>query len=517
MKNNENFILAIDMGTQSVRAVAFDIKGNILDMHKIVYEPISHSPQDGFHEQDVEYYWECLGKACRNLWKQNKINPKNILGLSVTTQRGTVVNLDKNGKALRPAILWFDKRINKNIKKITPLLDVAFNITKLKKNIDYFQKKAQINWIEENQPKIWDKTEHYLLLSGYINYRLTTKFIDSTASQVGYIPYNYKKQNWEEKTSWKYKLFRVKPNSLPKLIKPSEIIGKITTQASKDTLIPIDTLVFAAASDKACEIAGSGMLKKSDACIGFGTTATISTNSKKYIEPIFLAPAYTSAKQGYYNPEVQIFRGFWMVTWFKEQFAHPEALIAQKKGVSTEEILEELATKVPAGSLGLTLQPYWTPGVRFPGLEAKGSIIGFNSMHKKQHIYRAILEGLAYGIREGKEKIEKKSKIKMKQIFVTGGGSKSDLVMQITADILNTKTIRPKIEESSALGAAVLTAIGLKIYDNYDEAVKNMTSIGDTFKPNPQTVKIYDKLYKSVYKNIYKRLKPIFHSIKGII
>lgn len=198
-KNEQKFILSIDMGTQSVRAVAFDIKGNILDMNKIIYNPISKSPKDGFHEQSVEYYWECLAKACKNLWNQNKVNPKNILGLSVTTQRGTVVNLDKNGQALRPAILWFDKRINKTIKKITPLLDVAFNITKLKKNIDYFPKKAQINWIEENQPEIWDKTEHYLLLSGYINYRLTTKFIDSTASQVGYIPYNYKKQIWEEK------------------------------------------------------------------------------------------------------------------------------------------------------------------------------------------------------------------------------------------------------------------------------------------------------------------------------
>ncbi len=511
-----DFILSIDMGTQSVRAVAFDIKGRILDMNKVVYSPISHSPEDGFHEQSVDYYWECLAKACRNLWKQDKVKPENITGLSVTTQRGTVVNLDKDGKPLRDAILWFDKRVSKKVKKITPLLDVAFNITKLRKNIDYFQKKAQINWIEENQPEIWEKTEHFLLLSGYINYRLTTKFIDSTASQVGYIPYNYKKQKWEERSSWKYRLFRVKPDTLPELVNPGELIGRISHDASKDTLIPVDTKVFAAASDKACEITGSGMLEKSDACIGFGTTATISINTKKYIEPVFLAPPYTSAKTGYYNPEVQIFRGFWMVTWFKEQFAYPESIKAEQKGVSTEQILEEAASKIPPGSLGLTLQPYWTPGVRFPGLEARGSIIGFNSMHKKEHIYRAILEGLAYGIREGKEKIEKKSKIKMKQIYVTGGGSKSDLVMQITADVLNVKTIRPQTEESSALGAAVLTATGLKIYDSYDEAVKNMTSKGDIFIPNPKNVKIYDKLYKNIYKNIYKRLKPIFHDIKSI-
>ncbi len=514
---NNKFILSIDMGTQSVRAVAFDKFGKILDMNKIIYSPISHSPEIGFQEQDVDYYWDSLSKACKNLWKQKKVDPKDILGVSVTTQRGTVVNLDKDGSPLRDAILWFDERKNNNIKKITPFLDFAFDITKLRKNIDYFQKKAEINWIEENEPEIWKKTEHYLLLSGYINYKLSGKYLDSIASQVGYIPFNYKKQKWEDESSWKYKLFRVNPKTLPKLIKPSGLIGKITKEANKDTLIPINTPIFSAASDKACEITGSGMLKKSDACIGFGTTATISINSKKYIEPIFLAPPYASAKYKYYNPEVQIFRGFWMVTWFKEQFAHPESLIAKKEGVSVEDILEKLALKVPAGSLGLILQPYWSPGVRFPGLEAKGSIIGFNSAHKKEHIYRAILEGLAYGIREGKEKIEKKSKIEMERIFITGGGGKSDLVMQITADILNTKTIRPETEESSALGAAILTAIGLGIYKDYDEAVKNMTSIKRVFEPNPKNVEIYDALYKDVYKNIYKKIKPLLHSIKDIL
>jgi len=105
----------------------------------------------------------------------------------------------------------------------------------------------------------------------------------------------------------------------------------------------------------------------------------------------------------------------------------------------------------------------------------------------------------------------------MNQIFVTGGGSKSDLVMQITADVLNTKVIRPKVEEVSALGAAVLAAIGLNIYSDYDEAVRNMTASGDVFTPDKETVEIYDKLYKSVYKNVYKRLKPIYQNMKGII
>jgi len=205
-----------------------------------------------------------------------------------------------------------------------------------------------------------------------------------------------------------------------------------------------------------------------------------------------------------------------MVTWFKDQFAQKEQGLAKKKNIPAELILEQAAVKVPPGSLGLTLQPYWTPGIRFPGLEAKGSIIGFGADHKKEHMFRAILEGLAFGLREGREKIENKSKTPIKQLFVCGGGAKSDLVMQITADVFGIPAMRPSVTETSGLGAAILASVGSGIYPDVDTAVKNMTRTSDIFEPNPETVIIYNALYSNVYRKIYPKLKPLFQSIQRI-
>lgn len=510
------YVLSLDVGTQSVRAIVFDYQGKMVDMKKIVYDPPYHSPRPGLAEQSVSYYWESLCLACKGLWQKGKVTSGQIAGVAVTSQRGTVVNLDEDRKPLREAILWLDQRRATNLPKLKLLWQTVFKLAGLNKTVQHFQAEAEINWILENEPEIWDRTAHYLLLSGYINYKLTGKPIDSVASQVGYLPFDYKQQRWEKDAGWKWDAVRVKKDSLPELTSSGSQMGCITELSADDTGLFVGTPVIAAASDKACEIAGAGCLTGNHGCVGYGTTATISINSQTYLEPIFLAPAYPSAKPGYFNPEVQIYRGFWMVTWFKEQFAKMEQDIAVEKGVDPEWILEQLAAHVPPGSLGLTLQPYWTPGVRFPGLEAKGSIIGFGSAHKKEHMYRAILEGLAYGLREGKEQIERKSGIRMNKITITGGGSKSDLMMQISADIFNVPTVRPSESETSGLGAAILAAVGAGVYADYDEAVRQMTCEGKTFYPIKENVDIYDRLYKEVYRQMYPKLKNIFKSIRDI-
>ncbi len=205
-----------------------------------------------------------------------------------------------------------------------------------------------------------------------------------------------------------------------------------------------------------------------------------------------------------------------MVSWFKEEFGKAEEAIAKTRGITAEEIFEEMAKTVPPGSLGLTVQPYWSPGLRFPGLTAKGSMIGFGSAHRKEHIYRAILEGLAYALRHGKELLEKKSSQKIDEVIVTGGGSKSDLMMQISADVLGIDTIRPKHSETSGLGSAILTAVGTGIWDSYDVALEKMTERGERFEPIADNVILYEQLYSDVYRRIYPQLGRIFNSIKRI-
>lgn len=509
------YILSIDNGTQSVRALLFDLNGQLVAKGKVEIEPY-FSKQPGWAEQDPEYYWQSAAQACAALWASTDVNPNEVIGLGLTTQRGTMINLDEQGKPLRPAIIWLDQRQAEIEKPITGIWGVLFKLLRLNPVIEGFQRKAQAAWIEQNQPDIWKKTNKFLLLSGYLTYRLTGEYKDSVGCTVGYLPFDYKGHKWAGKGDWKWQVANVKDTMLPELVKPGESLGALTKEAAEHLGLPEGLPVIACASDKACEVIGSGALDPHVACLSYGTTATINTTTKKYVEPVQFIPPYPAAIPDAYNTEVMIYRGFWMVSWFKKQFGLREQQIAVDRGVAPEVLFDELVNSVPAGSMGLMLQPYWSPGTRFPGPEAKGAVIGFGDVHTRAHLYRSILEGLAYGLREGKERIEKRSRVKITKLRISGGGSQSDAAMQLTANIFNLPAERPSTYETSGLGAAINVAVGLGKFENYDAAIDAMTSVGEVFEPDFQTSRLYDQLYKNVYLKMYKRLQPLYKQIKDI-
>ncbi|MGC8118866.1 FGGY-family carbohydrate kinase [Marinobacter sp. VGCF2001] len=508
-------ILAIDNGTQSIRALLFDARGNLLGKGKQEIEPY-FSEQPGWAEQHPEYFWENLGLACHQLWQTTRARPEQVTGVTVTTQRGTVINLDREGNPLRPAIIWLDQRHARVEGPVKGPWGWLFKLARLEDTINRFREKTQANWVAQNQPDIWAKTHKYVLLSGYLNYRLTGEYRDSTGSQVGYLPFDYKRQRWAGPRDFKWQVMPITRTMLPDLVQPGEPIGALLPEAAKHLGLPEGLPVIAAASDKACEILGSGGLAPDTGCMSYGTTATINTTNARYVEPIRHMPPYPSALPGHYSTEVMIYRGFWMVSWFKREFGLREQKLAEQKGVEPEALFDELVDAVPPGSMGLMLQPYWSPGVRQPGPEAKGSIIGFGDVHTRAHIYRAILEGLAYALREGKERIEKRSGRKIKRLRVAGGGSQSDAAMQLTADIFGLPAERPHTYETSGLGAAIDAAVGLGLHPDFDTAVKAMTRTGRVFKPNPEASALYQRLYREVYQDMYPRLQPLYKKIREI-
>ncbi|WP_197473853.1 FGGY-family carbohydrate kinase, partial [Oleiphilus sp. HI0066] len=350
----------------------------LLAKSKVEIEPY-FSVHPGWAEQEPEIYWQALVDACSALWGEMANlgrNKGDIAGVSVTTQRGTMVNLDKGGKPLRPAITWLDQRNSKALGHLPKLHELAFKMAGAKDLVERYQARAQYLWIASNQPDIWEKTDKYLNLSGFLNYRLCGDFVDSLASQVAYLPFDYKGLKWSAESDWRYRLLPgFKQELFPKLYRPATVMGQVTIDAQNMTGIPAGVPLIASASDKACEILGSGGQSDDVACMSYGTTATINTTSKKYIEPIRFMPAYPSAIPDHYCSEIMIFRGFWMVSWFKNEFGLREQAMAEAQNVSPESLFDELVNAVPPGSMGLMLQPYWTPGVRDPGPEAKGGII----------------------------------------------------------------------------------------------------------------------------------------------
>ncbi len=508
-------ILAIDNGTQSVRALLFDLNGNIVAKSQVHLQPY-FSQQPGWAEHDANGYWHAVCEACQGLWRQPGADKASVQGVAVTAQRGTMVNLDKEGKPLRPAITWLDQRRTDIVPPIGKWWGLAFRLARVKGTVDFFRGEAEINWIKAHQPEVWAKTDKFLLLSGYLNYRLCGRFADSIGSQVAYLPFDYKRQRWAGKRDWKWQALAIEPHMLPELVAPGTRIGVIDAAAALATGIAQGTPLLAAAADKACEVIGAGCQEPHIGCLSYGTTATVNTTTTRYVEVTPFIPPYPAAIPDAYSMEVQIFRGYWMVNWFKEQFGHLERARALEEDIAPEQLFDELVDAVPAGSMGLMLQPYWTPGIRVPGPEAKGAIIGFGDVHTRAHVYRAILEGLAYALREGKERIEQRSGVKITELRVSGGGSQSDAAMQLTADIFGLPTARPHIYETSGLGAAIDAAVGLGLYPDFASAIKAMTRVGRVFEPIEANRQMYDKLYHKVYRKMYARLQPMYAQIAEI-
>ena len=509
----QSTLLAIDCGTQSIRALLFNLGGSLLESAKIPYSPY-FSEKPGWAEQNPEVFWEGLIKACLQLRRQNPAAFGALAGMGVTTQRDSMVCVDRSGNSLRPVITWLDQRKAKPVYRPRGAAALLFHGIGMHSALMKSQCDGKSNWIRQNQPRLWEKCHKYLQVSGFLHHRLTGDFVDSKASQIGHIPINYKTRDWAKPSALNAKLFPVEPEKLPELVEPGTLIGRVHRQAAEETGLPEGLKVLACGSDKGCETLGMGVLDQSMASLSFGTTATVQTTARRYFEPVRFMPAYPAPLPGSWNPEVEIFRGYWMITWFQEQFGYREVLKSQHCGRSPEELLDELLKTVPPGSMGLLVQPYWSPGLKHP--MAKGAMVGFGDIHDRAYVYRAMVEGLSYALREGLHSLETRGKAKIKQAAVSGGASRSDEICRISADIFGVPIVRGNTWETSGLGAALITSVGLGIHGSFETAVEQMVHYHDTFYPDPRHRELYDSLF-AIYKKIYPTMRQLYQEIGAAV
>lgn len=500
-------ILTFDCGTQSTRAMLFNDKGELIDKIKETFPPY-YSTQEGYAEQDPELYWQKACAASQKLKERNADIWDTIIGVAVSAMRDVGICIDKDRKPLRPCILWLDRRLAACKNKMPLTSRVAFALAGMTKSVEKNRKEAKCNWIQENEPDIWAKTYKYIQYSTFLNMRLTGEIKDSIASMIVHMPFDYKNKCWMKKSNILRPAFTMEDDKLFDLVPPGDTIGYITKNASEETGIPEGVPLIAAGSDKGCETVGTGAIFPHTASISFGTTATIQITTDKHVEPDSFMPAYPSVCPDKYNPESMVFRGYWMLTWFIQEFVRKSG---EKGKEHFERELDRLVGTIPPGCEGLYVEPYWSPSLKRP--EARGSIIGFNERHGLVHVYRAIIEGINFALMEGKNKLEKNSKVKITELMVSGGGAQSDEVCQLTADMFNLPVSRAQTYETSGLGAAICAFVGLKRFDSYEEAIKNMVRKSKMFLPNKSHNEIYAKIYKDVYIGSYKRLKPIFEGL----
>ena len=511
MKNESPLILTIDFGTQSVRTALINKQGEIEALTRRKYEPAYISTEMGYAEQDPDFYYDRMVECLKELASNHKDKLGRIKGSTIATFRDTSVQLDKDLKPIRKSILWLDQRMAKASEKIPPLYKVIFRLVGMGETIKLNRSRTMAHWIKENEPETWAKTYKYVNISTYLTYKLTGQLVDSAANLTGHYPINFKTRKWQGEKALKGVIFGIPKRMLFDLKQPGELIGELSPELVKLTGLPEGIKLYASGSDKACETLGLGALDKSIGAISYGTASTIEVSNQKYHEPEPFLPAYPAAVPNWYNMEVQIYRGYWMISWFSKNFASELVDESKLQSMAIEELLNKKLGEIPPGSDGLVLQPYWGPGLRRP--LAKGAVIGFSDIHTREHFYRAIIEGIGYALKEGLESIQKSQGHKVNELRISGGGSQSDIICQITADIFNLPVSRVQTYETTSLGAALATFVAIKEFKDVNEATESMVHKSTTFYPNKDASEVYEELYRHVYIRMFPRLKRIYRYI----
>ncbi|WP_372871681.1 FGGY-family carbohydrate kinase [Shewanella sp.] len=505
-----SYYLAFDYGTQSTRALVFDRRGNSIASAAVVNENCKAGQTANAAVQSGDYCYGQLIAACRKLFAEHTLSPEQIIAVTLTTQRACTLLMDDKGKANSDVFMWSDRRMVTG--ELSPMgwhYRVGFWFSGMTGRIDYLRRAAKINLMRELFPGKVDASDKIGLLSGYLLTRLSGKLVDSTASQVAYLPFDYRRRAFASPRSWRWQALGCRPSQMLPLIDAARRVGNITEGFAELTGLRPGTALISAGADKACEAYANGAGESGLLSLSLGSAATVTLGSKRYFEVFRYAPAFPGLEPDSFMPEVQLERGFWLLSWALQEFGASDKEEAKRLGLSTEAYVMDAIARISPGADGLMLCPYWAQGVIYPGPEASGIMAGFRPDHTRAHLYRALIEGVLMTLERGAKRLVAKSGIPVSLIRVSGGGSQSDLVMQLAADIFNCPTERLNVREGSGLGAAMCAAVAMGDYPDLASARLNMAKSARRFEPDPANVECYRQLSKR-HQRLYPALKSLF-------
>ncbi len=466
---SEKYIIGIDEGSQSAKILIFDTKGNIVCEGKHPLKPYN-LPGPELVEHPDDDWWDAICQAGKKCMANFKGNKEDIVGIGLCTIRYCRAYLKEDGMLAQPALSWMDIRVSKPYDFSNP------------------------------------DAKYVVASSGYITYRLTGEHKDTIGNYEGVWPIDIDNWKWSDDPE-AYKNTGMPREMLFDLVMPGDILGYVTKEAAEATGFPEGVPVVATSNDKAVEGLGTGCMGETTACISLGTYTAGMMEGKENLKGTTATwPKFSCVPNKYLYDTNGIRRGMWTVSWFRDILGDGYKKEAEAQGMSAEELLSKEAEAVPAGSNGLMTVLDWLAPV--DALYKKGVMIGFDGRHKRGHIYRSILEAVALTMKKHVTDMTNEIGVTLDKIIITGGGSNSDLFMQIFADVFNIPMVRNEVNGAAGLGAAICAAVAAGVYDSFDEAVKNMVRIKDTFTPNPETVAFYEKMYP-IYSNITKHTDEV--------
>jgi sugar (pentulose or hexulose) kinase len=502
---SEKYVIGIDSGTQSTKVILFDSKGNRVAKGSTEH-PKLLSPHQGWAEHGVNDIWDALRTATAEMFSKFTGNKADIAAIGLSTQRACFLALDKEDNLLCNPISWLDERWRMNVPALGQITnDIADPFYKV-----FWPYYSKANWLKFNKPEIYEKAVKYLGVSGYLGHKLTGNFYESISNSMGW-PYDI--INWTAfPGDAEIEAVGMRRDQIAEPVLAGTIIGKITHEAAAATGLPEDCPVIIATGDKQCELLGAGALRHGQAYITLGTLSGLDIVCNEYKPaPDFSYFTYLSAIPKLYNYESMVNKGFWLVSWFRDNLGDGLKAAAKEAGISIEALLDREAESIPAGSEGLVVLPDWSPSAARPS--GKGIYLGFDDRHHRGHMFRSLVEGIMIQIKVGTEKMVDYLGLSISELYIGGGGSKSNFTAQIISDIFNVPLYRTRESENCSLGAAIGGAVGTGIYPDMMSAVKGMSDNYDQFLPKKENHELYSALSKQVIEKLYPAMESILNDL----
>jgi xylulokinase len=494
-KKNESYVIGLDCSTTSTKAIVFAKNGNVVAKSQEAIKLFSPMPH--YYEQEADDWWKSVQKALRKITHQ--IDPGKILALSVSNQRETFVPLDKNGECLRPAIIWLDERCKDEVEPFAKIIgkDKIHSITG--KPVDYAPVVYRLEWMKKHEPDLFKNIGMICDVQTYIVWKLTNTFKTSWASADPFGLFDLKNKKWSQPI---LNALELNKDQFSETYCPGSILGKVSKEASEITGLNTDTLIIAGGGDGQAAGTGANALTPQRAYLNLGTAVVAGVYGKKYKTNKAFRTMSSCAESGYYY-ECSLRAGTFAVDWFIKNVLCIDPL----KQSDIYKLLEQEARQISAGSNGLLHLPYLCGAMNpYWDLNARGAFVGLSSFHNRGHIYRSILEGIAFEQLFAINAVEKSIGTKINEFVAFGGGTSNNLWCHIFADITGKNICIPENTEASCMGAAIAAAVGIGWYGTFKDAANEMTGINKIIKPEMQNYKKYQQLFTK-YKRIYPSLK----------
>jgi len=497
------YLLGLDIGTSGAKALLISVEGKIVSSKTVSY-PLA-TPHPGWAEQSPDDWWEATVKVIKETVSNNPIDPNQIKGISLSGQMHSSVFLNEKMEVIRPAILWSDTRTSKQCSEIYT------KVGGLNRLIHYVSNPAlegftasKILWLKENEPENYQKVKYILLPKDYIRYRLTNELFTEVSDAAGTLLFEVIKKRWS--TGLLEKL-EINQDLLPPVLNSFDLAGRVTKLAAENLGLKFGTPVVAGGADNACGAVGSGIIQEGRVMVSIGSSGVVlaQTDNPQPDQEGRIHLFNHACPDSWYMMGVMLSAGM-SYEWLQKKLFN-NVLDCTK--------LDRLAEEIEPGSEGLIFLPYLY-GERTPhnNANARGVYFGISGKHDQRHFTRAVLEGVAFALKDSLELIKDKE-VKIKEIRAIGGGAKSRVWQQILADILGEEINLLNVEEGPAFGAALIAGVGVGVYSSFAEAVNRIIKVEKTILPRIQNTQRYNQYYQ-LYKKLYYSLKEDFKVLKKI-